>query len=184
MVLDISNKKDLIKNVDYIRDNNIVFEDICKIGSSEDLLFNIMYFKHVNSIICIPDCLYAYRRDNSQSYTSICKTELTNQWSYLYSLIYNSIVGDKHLEECLSNRKALGAIGILLNEYGRRKGILNRYNNYKRALGADIFKGVFDNLDVSYMPIYWKCFFLAIKYNKIFFLTFLIELIQIIRHCR
>lgn len=170
--------------LDIIRDNNIVFEDIYKIGSSEDLLFNIMYFKHVNSIVCIPDCLYAYRRDNSQSYTSICKTELINQWSYLYSLIYNNIIGDKHLEKCLSNRKALGAIGILLNEHGREKGILNRYRNYKSALGADIFKGVFDKLDVSYMPIHWKVFFLSIKYNQFFSLTFLVEVIQLIRKFR
>lgn len=168
-------------SLDIIRKRHILFSDLQEIGSSEDLLFNIEYFKYVKSIACIPDCLYAYRRDNAQSFTSSGKDRLINQWNVLYSRINNIIKGDPFLEACLVNRKALGVIGILLNEYACHNTLKAKYHSYKNALQNPMFNGVYDKLEISRMPLYWRLFFYSVKYKNIVLVTFLIEAIQFLR---
>jgi glycosyltransferase involved in cell wall biosynthesis len=69
-------RKDLIKH--YFDENQSL---------GEDLLFNIDYLKSVNSINCINDCLYYYRRENNESLSLRYRSDLLKLRTYKSSSV-------------------------------------------------------------------------------------------------
>lgn len=165
-----------------IKNKSIEFVDTKKIGT-EDALFNIYYFAHVHKSVFLNQFFYHYRRDNSQSLTSIYNKDLFSQWSYLYELINNHIILNNlgtEFSKALDNRIAFNIINLGLNEFngnGKRK-IIERL---KEIITSDIFNRPIKNLELKYLPLHWKVFFLAAKLKSATFLFILLKLIKILK---
>lgn len=164
-----------------IKEHEIKFVSTKKIGT-EDLLFNIQYFSFVKNAIILPDCLNHYRKDNFTSLTSKYKPQLFNQWKLLQDLIYPQIKGDVLLKEAFNNRIACTMIGLGLNEVSANFSYKQHKKNILMILNEPRYQNAFKNLKYSYLPIYWKLFFLACRYRLFFLYWFLIHVIVRIIH--
>lgn len=151
-----------------IKKNNIRFVDTNIIGSSEDALFNLYVFKYVRKAVYISKYLYHYRRNNISSFTTIYNENLFHQWFNLFDLM-NKYIKDHNLGEeyyqALSNRIALGIIGLGINETNNKKGHLSRIRNIKKILSNNKYRNAFSKLRLKYFPLHWKIFFFFAKIN-------------------
>ena len=144
------------------------FIDIKKIGSFEDGLFQMDYYKECKKFVYIDKPFYHYRKENYNSITSKYNPNLINQRNFLYDLIEDKIKTEKlscFYTNGLQNRIALGFISIGLNEIQERKGT-KRIREY---LKSDRYADALKQLNTSNMPLIWKIFFGCAK--KKFFLS-------------
>lgn len=91
-----------------IKANNIMFEVMNKYG--EDFQFNYKFFKHVEKLISVKDCLYIYLRGRKGAVTTNITRDMVNRWqtNYLYMLeheknnskIYKTLLS-KHAAEMM-----------------------------------------------------------------------------------
>ena len=101
---------------EIIEQNHLRFENLSRIGTYEDGLFNLCYFAHVKSAIYIPDYLSHYRKNTGM--TSKYRSQLASQWKTLFSdmRVYIEKSGnDSDLKKALDNRISLSIIGLGLN---------------------------------------------------------------------
>lgn len=157
--------------LDIIKKNKIKFTDLIKIGTAEDVLFNIEYFNYVRKALYLESYLYHYRKINSSSITSVYKNELPTQWKHLFESISN-LIKELRLEKknklALNNRISLSIIGLGLNELQNPKGFLSAYKNIKLILNNEQLKKAFANLELKYFSIHWWLFFAFAKYRFVF----------------
>ena len=99
-----------IYKTELIKENELWFTDLSKIGTNEDTLFNIQAFYYANSFVFLNQPFYHYWRANDTSVTSGYKPNLMNQWFNLYNII-ESFLNEKGLDEdyytALNNRICL-----------------------------------------------------------------------------
>lgn len=149
-------KKNLIQR------NNIEFVDIKEIGT-EDLLFNVEYFKYCDSAVCLPKCLNHYRKNNYSSLTKKYKPLLFEQWSEMQRRICSLVGDNKDLLSALNNRICLSIIGLGLNEINSDEPFSNKRDKIKNILNEERYKKAFSKLQLTYFPIHWKIFFYCAK---------------------
>lgn len=75
---------------DIIKKNNIRFEED-KLMIGEDYLFNLDYFKYINSIYCYKKALYYYYLDNDKSVTSCFDSSFIDRIKNSISKVENRI---------------------------------------------------------------------------------------------
>lgn len=98
---------------------NLSFVDLEEIGTYEDGLYNILACSQMTNARYINKALYHYRKTNGDSITSRYNPKLRTQWDRLYCYIQD-VIDENGLSEAysnaLNNRKAMGLIGLGLNE--------------------------------------------------------------------
>lgn len=165
-----------------IRNSSIFFTDT-KIIGTEDVLFNIYYFNHIDTCLFINKPFNHYRKNNFDSLTNTYKPNLFTQWSTLYSIIGEYIDSDitEYKEEfhaALKNRICLSMIGIGLNELSSKKSMKEIVTKLKEVLSSDLYINAFKSLEMKYFPMCWKIFFAACKSRNYYLVYLLLSVIE------
>lgn len=149
---------------EIIEQNHLRFEDLSRIGTYEDGLFNLCYFAHVKSAIYIPDYLNHYRKNTGM--TSRYRSQLASQWNALFSdmRIYIEKSGnDPDFKKALDNRISLSIIGLGLNTIA----LPNRQalTEIRNILSDHEYRAAIKTLPMRYFPLHWWVFFTCCKLN-------------------
>ena len=161
---------------ELIKENSISFISTKEIGT-EDLLFNIEVFNHIQRAYLMSDCLNHYRKYNSTSLTATYKPNLTVQWTNLQNRILTIIGQDKELKQAYFNRIALSIIGIGLNECASKESLRSKKERINSYLSGKYPSQALKQLNLRYFPIHWKLFFGSAKYHYIWIFMFLLTII-------
>lgn len=151
-----------------IKNNNILFEDLKKIGTWEDGLFNWEYLNACNQVYILDEPLYHYRKINSSSITSNYKETYLEQKKHLFTILKSLIktnAKDSLFEEAFNNRICLSVLGIGLNESLNTASFWVKYKKLKTVLYSDIHRNALRKFGLSFFPIHWKLFFFFAKYK-------------------
>ena len=151
--------------------------DTRKIGSAEDVLFNVAYMGRIAKAVYVPETWYHYRK--GESYTSSYKADLPQKWEKLYQEIEKEIA-TQHLEEdfqqAFDNRISLGIIGLGLNEMFAKTSCKQKLQRIQILLNREYFRNAIQAFPTQHLPIHWKIFFQSAK-NKCAIGTMLMLLI-------
>lgn len=153
---------------DIIDGNAIQFQDIRKIGTYEDGLFNLHYFEYVQSAVYIQQYLYHYRKNNENSITSKYKKDLFIQWQSLFEMMDDYIKTKKlsrEYTEALNNRICLSILGQGLNLLGASDSHISKIRKIKFILNSKKYQDAYKNFSLKYLPIHWKVFYGCAKYR-------------------
>lgn len=164
-----------------INDNNIRFIDLKKIGSYEDGLFNLEYFRQVNNALYLPNYLYHYRKDNMNSITTVYNPNLIVRHEEIHKYLENHIEKydlNENFKNGLSNRIALELPGYCLNILRDNSSYFDKIKRIKNILIDKKYKQAFKKLDFGRLPIHWKIYYLCARFN---FSTTVYLLTRIIR---
>lgn len=149
---------------ELIKKSSISFVSTTEIGT-EDLLFNIEVFNHIQRAYLMEDCLNHYRKYNSASLTATYKPNLIVQWTNLQNRILNIIGQDEELKQAYFNRIALSIIGIGLNECTSKESLKSKKERIKIYLSSKYPSQALKQLNLRYFPVHWKVFFGSAKYH-------------------
>lgn len=151
-----------------IKDNDIQFIDIRKIGTYEDGLFNLLIFYYVKKAIYINEYFYHYRKDNDKSITSQYKENLYENWMYLYDFMEKYIIKN-HLSpeyrKALNNRISLGILGQGLNLLESDISHINKIKKINQMITSEKYKEAIKQLSLDNFKIHWKVFYGCSKYH-------------------
>lgn len=166
---------------DIIKDNNLKFVDLKLIGSAEDVLFNICYFKYITSAYYLHHCFYHYRKINVSSETTIYRPQLFEQWQNLFRIL-NSKIESEHLNNnfkiALNNRIALSIFGLGLNILSAEYSINKKIAEIKKIISTPEYKKAYKQLSFNYFPLHWKVFFSFAKFKNATGVYLLLKVIQ------
>lgn len=168
--------------LDLIRSNNIHFIERKKVGM-EDVLFNIHIFQYCNKIDLLPEYLYYYRQDNQTSLSKKDTFVLDEKFRNLFSAIQEIPLNQMQLK-ALENRKAVSIINIFMSFCSSSVGIGQQVRNIRKVLTAEDYGNAVSGLNIKYMPIYWKVFFVFAKNHQALLLLFYIKFAIFIRNVR
>ncbi|MBQ6038595.1 MAG: glycosyltransferase family 2 protein [Bacteroidaceae bacterium] len=143
------------------RDIPIRFVDTKKIGTCEDILFNVEYSLRTNKTVYIPVLLYHYRKLNS-SFTSKYRESLSEQWKELYKEMKNVLIQNNVFEDCrraYNNRISLGMVGLGLNITFSSYSFSKQQTMIKKILDSNHYKKAICSLSLNFFPIHWKFFY-------------------------
>ena len=159
-----------------IREHQIEFISTKEIGT-EDLLYNVYYFRCIKRAIYIPDAFYHYRKNNITSLTRLYKPNLEIQWTRLFRYIEDWIkpLKRKDLSDALSNRKALCLIGLGLNIVFSDKSLIEKYKLLKNLVLSDWYHKAIQDLSLNKFPIHWKLFYYSAKKKNISLLLLMLS---------
>lgn len=141
------------------------FVDTQKVGSAEDVLFNIDYLGRIRKAVYQPVAMYHYRKDNA-SFTSRHKDNLPKKWDELYSAIKRKLQEQSvfdDFEEAYYNRISLGIIGLGLNEVFAENSLLCKYRRVSDLLERSVYRQAVRTLPLRYFPAHWYVFFFLAK---------------------
>ena len=161
-------RKSLIKDLNFV--------DLKIVGTCEDSIFNMQIFKSVTKVIYTNSTHYHYRKTNNNSITSRYRSDLISCWHRQYRLI-NDLFSDVVEKEALQNRIALNVLGASLNESKAPKKTVALNN----LLRDNIYHSCLQQLNIKYLPFYWKLFFFFAKHKMTHCLMFLLYCIRKLR---
>lgn len=156
--------------------DGLEFVDLKKIGTAEDSLFNMFAFKRAKAIAYCPGVYYHYRRDVQSSLTAGSVPCLLEKWKVLFSIIAKNFTEEEE-KTALSNRIALGTLGLLINAYQSNEP----KEEIRTVLFDDVIHQSLENLNTSSLPLHWKLFYSLAKSKQAHLLRFLLLCIQRIR---
>lgn len=169
---------------ELIEQHQIRFPDIRRTGTYEDGLFNLEVLAHVKKAVFLEEYFYHYRRNLDSSLTTVYKADLSQKWKYQFDLIRAHIrengLGDE-FSQALENRIALSTILLGINEAESRRGPRTVVRGLRRFLQEEPYRSAIRSLDLSPMPLHWKCYFLCAKLGWTWGLYGLLLVIQKIR---
>lgn len=169
---------------DLIEDHRIRFPDIRRTGTYEDGLFNLEVMAHVRRAVFRNKHLYHYRRSLDGSLSTAYKSDLPQKWQYMFSLIREHIHRnelDKTFSQALANRIALSMIPLGINEAENPAGAAAVVRGLRGILRDEEYRSALHSLDISPMPIHWKCYFLCARWGWTWGLYALLNAIQNLR---
>lgn len=146
-----------------ILNNNIKFIDY-KTVAAEDALFNMKYFSYVNSAYYEKRYLYHYRKNNN-SLTRSYNPRLIKQWDNLLKYMNCEIKEtklDNSFQRAVLNRRCLSLIPIGLNAIYKENKPLKEI---KMILSDKKIHKALLEMDICYLPVIWKIFFLSARYK-------------------
>lgn len=156
-----------------------------KIIGTEDAFFNIQVFSNVKSAKYLPNALSHYRKDNMNSLTHCYKKKLVGQWREMYRMIerhLNDTCASAEYYHALSNRICLGLIGLGMNlAEDTNMSFIKKRHELKAILTLSYYKNALKELEIQYMPMRWKVFFLFAKFQ---FITMLYSLLCMMNYLR
>ena len=152
-----------------IKAGNIEFFNRKLIGG-EDTLFNFYVFNDLSRAVFINQCLYHYRKDNTDSLTSTYKNNVFEMWDRMHQMM-SDFITKKHLpqnfSDALNNRIALSIIGLGIAELSpaNKKTMLQKINYLREVMSNPQFQKAFEKLQLRYFPPHWWLFFFFCKIN-------------------
>lgn len=150
----------------YRRDllKGLFFEDLNKVGSAEDTLFNSFIFLRVKKAVYINEPFYHYRRNNATSVTKRFRPNLLKQWSYLFAEM-SKCVQTAEAKEALLNRIAISLFGFDLNVYDADIAWKEKIRLISECLSHPFYIKAYQQMKFQYLPIHWRLFYLSAKYK-------------------
>lgn len=164
-----------------IVDKNITFYDLQKIGTYEDGLFNLEYFRYVKKAVFLNHYLYHYRKTNTESITVAYNEKLSQQWASLFHIMQAYIEQNnlsKEYKEALNNRISLSLIPLGFNEITHKCSVREKIVNIKKILSQREYEFAVNKLKIQYMPFYWKIFFKAARQRRAIAVFILLNVMQ------
>lgn len=158
----------------------IFFEDLKKIGTAEDSLFNAFVFKNVKRAVYINEPFYHYRKTENSSITSKFKPDLLKQWQTLFQSMNNAVTSEQS-KVALQNRIAISLFGIGVNVCNSTLSFKEKNAYIKECLNSECYTVALKKLTLSYFPIYWKVFYFFGKKRISLGVLFLSLIIKMIR---
>ncbi|MCR1839604.1 glycosyltransferase family 2 protein [Murimonas intestini] len=152
----------------FIKNNHIQFEDLKKIGTYEDGLFNLYVFQYIKSAVYLNRHYYHYRKQKRGSITSHYNPCLAQQWQQLYNIMENYIIREKldiQYRQALNNRISLGILGLGINITGSSNTIWEQIGTIKHIINEKLYRDSVKTLTLKYFPFHWKIFYGCAKYN-------------------
>ena len=168
-----------------IKNNDIKFVDTSIIGT-EDCLFNVYFFANVKRAVFINKDYYKYWKENSNSLTSVHKSNLKSRWITMYRYIRDFLDRNKYEQDfyiALDNRICMSTLGLGLNECNKANKVseLRKIRNIKHILSDDYIQRAFVNFELKYFPIHWKLFYIFNKHKRALLSYLMLNIIQILR---
>lgn len=164
-------KTEIIKaheEIHYI-DNKII-------GTYEDGLMNMFYYKYVHKAVFIGDHLYHYRKTNENSIVTAYKKDFQKRWNNLFDIIQQYIednnLGDD-FREGLRNRIAVSSMGLGLNAIHAKTGFSSKYKELKAVLYDKRYHEAVKGIELHLMPLHWRVFYGACRYKLVLAYYFL-----------
>lgn len=171
---------------EIIKNNEIRFIDLDKIGTNEDTLFNIETTFYAKTFLFLNDPYYHYWRANSTSVTSSYKPDLITQWNNLFTYI-EEFIKEKNMDEkfhtALNNRICLNTLGLGLNtiSFDNQASPLKKIKKIHTFLKDHRIKHSFKQLELLHFPPVWKVFYFFAKIRFAAGFYFLLNCIEILR---
>lgn len=159
------------------------FIDLDQIGSYEDGFFNLDVFGRVNKVIYIERPMYHYQRENYSSQTSLYRPNLNKQWQRLFVMIDDYIISHElgeNYKEALHNRIALSILGLGLNVTAYQGSFLRKRALLKEIIQTETYKEAISKLELKFLPLKWKLFYLCAKKRWAYLLLALLTIISCI----
>lgn len=147
-----------------IKNNQLAFVDT-KIIGTEDLLFNAEYFSYCKYAKGLPNHFNHYRKQDTETLVRSYKPSLFQQWTELQQRLKQVCQKNDYLAQSYSNRIALSLIGLGINVMKSPDSYLSKYKEINTIISLPRFKQALANIEISYMPIHWKVFFLCARYR-------------------
>ena len=161
----------------YCIDNKII-------GTYEDGLMNMFYYKYVHRAVFIGDHLYHYRKTNETSVTTAYKKDFPKRWGNQFDIIEKYIaenyLGDD-FKEGLSNRIAISIVGLGLNEMHANASCIQKYKEINKILDEPRYRESIKSFDTHLMPIHWKVFFFCSRHHLTLSVCFLLGMIKFLK---
>lgn len=142
----------------------LLFEDLDKVGSAEDSLFNSSVFLRVKKAYYINQPFYHYRRNNDISVTKQFRPNLLQQWLYLFAEMGKN-VQTTEAKEALLNRIAISLFGFDLNVYAADIAWKEKIRLISECLSHPLYLKAYQQMKYQYLPMYWRLFYLSAKYK-------------------
>lgn len=158
----------------------ISFEDLNKVGSAEDTLFNSSVFLRVKKAIYINKPFYHYRRSNENSVTNKFRPNLLDRWSFLFAEMKKN-VHTMQTEEALLNRVAISLFGYDLNVYAANISLKEKVKLISQCLSHPLYVQAYQQLKYQYLPIYWRLFYKSARYKNSCIVLLFAYFIQLMR---
>lgn len=161
--------------------NEIRFVDIDEIGSAEDVLANLYYTAYASKAVYIPNCLYHYRKTNTDSQTRRYRPRLQEQWQHLFRRMEDwreQFDASEAARSVLYNRMAYALVGLGLNELNSDKMPWKHLSCVKQLLHAGWYRRAASRLDLRHMAPHWKVFFCFAKYRLALFTYLILTVIK------
>lgn len=159
------------------------FTDTRLIGSAEDVLFNVGVFARVAKAVYINRPMYHYRK-HADSFTGGYNEKLYDRWYRLYDLMQDVIVANglaADFHTALSNRIALGVIGLGLNECRSPRNAAGKIKAIKRIVSAPRYRRAIEALPLGCFPVHWRLFFRAAGNRKATLLYVLLRIMRLLK---
>ena len=161
----------------------IEFIDTKKIGT-EDSLYNIQAFRNIRSAVFLPVYGVHYRKYNAASLTTAYNPRLFAGWQNMYAMMAEQIelhdLPDEY-REALRNRRAVNLIALSVNIMASDKTPTEKRQELREIILRPNYREAFRKLDLSPMPIHWKCYFLCARMGWTWGLYALLLAIQKLR---
>lgn len=147
---------------------------------AEDLWFNILVFKKVNSYEYYPRVNYHYFKENQSSITKTKGSDIFKQYSLLYEMINKEIRDGDYSDdyrEALNNRiifQLITVVSLLADNSKKLKLVLN----------SKLYRDNFRTFSFKYLPLQYKVFFVSCKYRFVFILRVIYMLANRIRYSK
>ena len=145
-----------------IKEQNIEFYDIREIGTYEDGLFNLYFFRYAKNALFLNQNLYHYRRTESSSLTTAYNPKLREQWAKLFQIL-RSYIGKHQLgqnySQALNNRIALSIIPLGINIVSSTAVVKSKITEIKQTITDKAYSDAIATLSMRYFPIHWRVFF-------------------------
>jgi glycosyltransferase EpsH len=149
----------------FLVDSKVQFIERKKVGM-EDVLFNIELFQQVNKVSYIPFYFNHYRLDNPKSLTKVDTVSLFSKFNNLFYSIEKIIdTGNPKSKEALNNRIALSLINITLSitNNEQKLTLIEKLKQLGIILNNQKIKDALNTLEMRFLPLHWKIFFLLCK---------------------
>lgn len=159
-----------------IKDNKLKFPSE-RLYISEDLIFDLDYYKYSKKCVVIDSNAYNYRF-NIASLTQTYRKDYFEKYEFLYNEVYKKITKDKLPNECIIRLQK--QFFVNLREVVRQESVNNknssikvRINNIKKIINSDTVKDVISKYPIKRLPFKQRIFIYFIKYKLSYVLFFL-----------
>lgn len=151
-----------------VKRNNLWFVDTNLVGTSEDLVFNLHYIECADHVFVLDEPLYFYRKNNSNSLTTVYKSRLSELWHARHDFIVRTVAIQSSEEvAAYRNRLALNIVGLCLNEISNPGGRNQIRSNVRKIIEDKKHKNALNSLEFRYFPLHWKIYFMSAKHGNV-----------------
>ncbi len=166
-----------IYSAELIKKNNLKFVSERKY-ISEDIIFQIDYFKYSKCTALISQCLYYYR-NNNKSLTKTYKKDRFEKEKFLYYELEKRLKEENIYERSILrlNRTFIGRVRVCIEQEAHcNKKIINRLKRIKKITEDKLVCRIINVYPIRKLP-FKKCIFsYGVKFKSAFFLYVLCKL--------